>query len=143
MRFLTAYYSAVFSIATVVYAQTGPQAAKIPACVLPCDTKAIATTTCTSVDQLCHCQQQGLILSSIAPCILSGSNCTTPVQDLFTFESLFADVCAKFNISVPTNTTSFPTPSNGTVTYSDTPLPSSVLTSGGSRAIGGPWLGFF
>jgi hypothetical protein len=59
------------------------------------------------------------------------------------FESLFASVCAKFNISVPTNTTSFPTPSNGTVTYSGTPLPSSVLTSGGGRAVGGPWLGLF
>jgi len=33
MRVLTAC-SAVFSIATVVYAQTGPQAAKIPACVV-------------------------------------------------------------------------------------------------------------
>jgi hypothetical protein len=33
MRFLTAC-SAVFSIATVVYAQTDPQAAKIPACVV-------------------------------------------------------------------------------------------------------------
>jgi hypothetical protein len=33
MRLLTAC-SAVFSIAIVVYAQTGPQAAKIPACVV-------------------------------------------------------------------------------------------------------------
>ncbi|PMD39613.1 hypothetical protein L207DRAFT_512621 [Hyaloscypha variabilis F] len=142
MRFLITF-SAVASIVSVVYAQTGPQAAKIPPCVLPCDTKAIATTTCTSVDQLCHCQQQGLILSSIAPCVLSGSNCTTPVQDLFTFESLFASVCAKFNISVPTNTTSFPSPSNSSVVSSGTPLPSSVVTSGGSRVLGRPWFDLF
>ncbi|KAE9381190.1 hypothetical protein N431DRAFT_358954 [Stipitochalara longipes BDJ] len=142
MRFLIGL-SAASSIASIVYAQTGPQAAKIPLCVLPCDTKAIATTTCTSVDQLCHCQQQGLIMSSIAPCVLSGSNCTTPVQDLFTFESLFASVCAKFNISVPTNTTSFPSPSNSSVISSGTPLPSPVFTSGGSRAFGGSWLDLF
>jgi hypothetical protein len=65
-------------------------------------------------------------------------------EQITAFESLFNSVCAKFNISVPTNTTSFPSPpSNGTISYSSTPLPSSVLTSGGSRAIGGPWLGLF
>jgi CFEM domain len=93
----------VLNLAAAVVAQTGPQASKIPACVvcrcllleksyalfvliinqLPCDTKAIATTTCNSTDIPCHCQQKNNILTSIIPCVLHGSNCTAPVQDLY------------------------------------------------------------
>lgn len=102
MHVLTVFVG-VLNLAAVVVAQAGPQASKIPACVvcrslllrklyalfvliinqLLCDTKAIATTTCNSTDIPCHCQQKNKILTSIIPCVLYGSNCTDPVPDLY------------------------------------------------------------
>lgn len=45
--------------------------------------KAIATTTCTSTDVPCHWEQKDKILTGIISCVLRGSNCKDPVQDLY------------------------------------------------------------
>jgi hypothetical protein len=50
------------------------------------------------------------------------------------FESLFASVCAKFNISVPTNTTALPNSSNGSAV---TPLVTSSAPGWSDRAVMG------
>ncbi|KAL2030401.1 hypothetical protein VTO58DRAFT_107755 [Aureobasidium pullulans] len=98
-------------------AQTGPQNASIPNCVRACDTQAIKASNCTSEDQYCHCIRYTTILDSIVPCVQHNSTCLNATADLQTFETLFDDVCQKFNLSVPTNVT-------GNSTFLPKPSPS-------------------
>ena len=110
-------------------AQTGSQNASIPNCIRACDTQAIEASNCASEDQYCHCIRYTTILDNIVPCVQHNSTCVNKTADLLStcyqasillpltetaFESLFDDVCSKFNLSVPTNVTgntTLPSPS--------------------------------
>lgn len=92
----------VLSIAVLSLAQTGPQAALIPACVVrskwfrnrqihpdtpltvqqkSCDPAAIASVDCTNEDQYCHCVRQDGILSNISAC--ANDECESPSRDIY------------------------------------------------------------
>ena len=82
-------------------AQSGPQAALIPPCVVmhsstiniglkdrsliwsqkTCDPLAIASVNCTGPDQLCHCRRQAGILSNITTC--ADLTCSNPSADMY------------------------------------------------------------
>ncbi|TKA69054.1 hypothetical protein B0A55_08714 [Friedmanniomyces simplex] len=107
-------------------AQVGPQASKIPPCVASCDPAAIASVSCTNADQYCHCVRQNGILTNITAC--ADKTCSNPSADIYTFTTLFGQVCAQFNISVPVLGSN--SSANGTnVTYS-TPTASPVPYTG-------------
>lgn len=87
--------------AVLSLAQTGPQAALIPACVVrssplravdiicmitdheqkSCDPPAIASVNCTNEDQYCHCVRQDGILSNISAC--ANAECESPSRDIY------------------------------------------------------------
>ena len=89
------------SIAVLSMAQTGPQAALIPACVVRlkrprarkiiqttadheqkrCDPAAIASVNCTNEDQYCHCVRQDGILSNISAC--ANAECENASRDIY------------------------------------------------------------
>jgi hypothetical protein len=91
----------LLSIAVLSMAQTGPQAALIPACVVraresgfskpmrkiadheqkSCDPAAIASVNCTNEDQYCHCVRQDGILSNISAC--ANAECDNASRDIF------------------------------------------------------------
>ncbi|KAF2087420.1 hypothetical protein K490DRAFT_57025 [Saccharata proteae CBS 121410] len=111
-----------------VAAQSGPQASLIPKCILDnCEAGAIASANCTQPDQLCHCVHQTPIITSMVPCSIA--QCADPAGALYTFETLFADVCGRFNISVPIDTSGVPSNATPTTTTS-TPTPSPSIYAG-------------
>lgn len=89
----------LLSIVVLSLAQTGPQAALIPACVVrshrlgvivrmiaddeqkSCDPAAIASVNCTNEDQYCHCIRQRGILSNISTC--ANVECDNASRDIY------------------------------------------------------------
>jgi len=115
------------------FAQVGPQATKIPPCVAACDPAAIASVNCTNADQYCHCVKQTGILTNITAC--ADRTCANPNAEIYTFTTLFGDVCSQFNISVPVVGSN--SSANGTnVTY---PIPTAPITpyTGHGNAVAG------
>ncbi|KAH9809508.1 hypothetical protein Tdes44962_MAKER06115 [Teratosphaeria destructans] len=90
---------AVLALVISSTAQVGPQATQLPACIKTCDPPAIASVNCTNADQYCHCVRQNGILTNITAC--ADVTCQNPSASIFTFTTLFGEVCTQFNISVP------------------------------------------
>ncbi|KAF2162263.1 hypothetical protein M409DRAFT_27266 [Zasmidium cellare ATCC 36951] len=118
-------------------AQVGPQAQQLPACIKTCDPPAIASVNCTNADQYCHCVRQTEIISNISAC--ADGECMNPSASLYTFTTLFGDVCSKFNISVPVvgsnssangTTVTPPSPSGSIVPYTGSATSTFTIGSG-------------
>lgn len=128
----------VFFLVAGTLAQAGPQASQIPPCVKSCDPAAIASVNCTSADQYCHCVRQAGILTNITTC--ADKTCTNPSASLYIFTTLFGEVCAPFNISVPVVGSGDAV--NGTNVTFPSPSPSTVMTSGGGKKVVGSEIGW-
>lgn len=59
------------------------------ACLLPCDTAALAAVNCTSSDTLCHCHNAPATFAILVPCVLSNSTCGSAGEaDLISISSI-------------------------------------------------------
>ncbi|KAK1058987.1 hypothetical protein LTR74_012963 [Friedmanniomyces endolithicus] len=113
-----------------------------------CDPAAIASVNCTNADQYCHCVRQMGILTNITSC--ADKTCSNPSADIHgipsllfaseyaynsltnthpkVFTTLFGQVCAKYNISVPVLGSNSST--NGTNVTFPSPMASAVPYTG-------------
>ncbi|KAF2771712.1 hypothetical protein EJ03DRAFT_334641 [Teratosphaeria nubilosa] len=125
----TASIACLLATVQIVLAQVGPQAAGLPACIKTCDPPAIASVNCTNADQYCHCVRQNGILTNITAC--ADVTCENPSASIYTFTTLFGEVCAQFNITVPVIGSN--SSANGTnVTYTP-PTASTLLYTGAAH----------
>ncbi|KAL1297594.1 hypothetical protein AAFC00_006156 [Neodothiora populina] len=140
MKFsLSATILLLTSSASVALAQN-TTALPFAACLLPCDTAALAKVGCSATDNLCHCEHAAETFSFLVPCVLNNSTCgTATLSDLSSFGAFAASTCVPYNITVPSIESYFP--NNSTVAppgSNSTVIPGSNSTGGGvSNTTGG------